>query len=45
MTVRARNKSQAEDRLRLDQRLSEPQSTIENVESNMSEPHPWEQLT
>jgi hypothetical protein len=25
--------------------LSDPQSTIENVESNMSEPHPGQQLT
>ena len=45
MTVQARNRSQAEDNLRLDQRASERQSTIENVESNMSEPHPCQQLT
>ena len=40
MADRARNRSQAEDSLRLDQGLSDPQSTIENAESNMSEPHP-----
>jgi O-methyltransferase domain/Dimerisation domain len=45
MTVQARNRAQAEDRLRLDQSSSEPQSTIENVESNMSESHPCQQLT
>src|SRR5262249_5760616 len=45
MMARARNRSQAEDSLRLDQSLSEPQSTIENAESNMSEPHPCQQLT
>ena len=45
MTVQARNRSQAEDSLRLDRSLSDPQSTIENAESNMSEPHPCQQLT
>jgi len=45
MTVRARNRSQAEDSPRLDRSLSDPQSTIENVESNMSESHPCQQLT
>ena len=38
--VQARNRSQAGDSLRLDQSLRGPQSTIENVEPNMSEPHP-----
>ena len=45
MTVQARNRSQAEDSLRLDRSSSDPQSTIENVESNMSESHPCQQLT
>src|SRR5262245_56729211 len=45
MTVQARNRSQAEDSLRLDQCLSDPQSTIGNVEPNMSAPHPCQQLT
>src|SRR5262249_34586792 len=45
MTVRARHRSQAEDSLRLDQSLSEPQSKMDNVESNMREPHPCQQLT
>jgi hypothetical protein len=45
MTVQARNRSQAEDSLRLDQSSSEPHSTIENVESNRSEPHPCQQLS
>src|SRR5262249_60368207 len=45
MMARARNRSQAEDSLRLDRSLSDPQSTIENVESNRSEPHPCQQLT
>jgi hypothetical protein len=45
MTVRARNRSQAKDSLRRDQGSSEPQSTIENVESAMSEPDPCQQLT
>src|SRR5262245_52134771 len=45
MTVQARNRSQAEDSLRFDRSLSDPQSTTENVESNMSAPHPWQQLT
>ena len=45
MTVQARNRSQAEDSLRLDRSSSDPQSTIENAESNMSAPHPCQQLT
>src|SRR5262249_20653863 len=45
MTVRAGNRFQAEDSLRLEQSLSDPQSTIANVESNMSAPHPCQQLT
>jgi hypothetical protein len=45
MTARARNRFQAEDSLCLDQSLSAPQSTIENAESNMSAPHPCQQLT
>ena len=44
MTVQARNRSQAEDSLRLDRSLSDPQSTIENVESNMNEPQRRQQL-
>ena len=43
MTVRARNRSEVQHSLRLDQSLSDPQSTIEK--SNMSEPHPCQQLT
>ena len=45
MTVQGRNRSQAKDSLRLEQSLSDPHSAIENVEPNMSEPHPWQQLT
>ena len=45
MTVQARHRSQAEYSLRLDQSLSDPKSMIENVESNMSEPQPRQQLT
>src|SRR5262249_60421680 len=44
MTVQARNRSQAEDSLRLDRSLSDPQSTIENVKSNMNEPQRRQQL-
>ena len=44
MTIRARNRSQAEDSLRLDQGLSDPQSMIENEESSRNEPQPWQQL-
>ena len=44
MTVRARNRSQAEDSLHLDRILSDPQSTIENGESSRNEPRPWQQL-
>ena len=44
MTVRARNRSQAEDSLRLDQGLSEPQSTIDNRGSSRTEPQSWQQL-
>ena len=45
MTLQARKRFQAEDSLRFDQSSSEPESTIESVESNMSEPHPCQQLT
>jgi hypothetical protein len=44
MTVRARNRSQAEDSLHLDRSLSDPQSTIENGESSRNEPRPRQQL-
>ena len=44
MTTQARNRSQAEDSLPLDQGLSDPQSTIENGESSRNEPRPWQQL-
>jgi hypothetical protein len=44
MTVRARNRSEAEDSLPLDQGLSDPQSTIENGEASLGEPRPWRQL-
>jgi hypothetical protein len=45
MTFPAHHRAQAEYRLRLDQSLSDPQSTIENAESSMNEPQPWQQLT
>jgi hypothetical protein len=45
MTIQARNRFQTEDSLRFDQSSSEPPSTIENVESSMSAPHPCQQLT
>jgi hypothetical protein len=44
MTLRARNRSQAEYGLRLDESLSDPQSTIEKEESSMHELKPWQQL-
>jgi hypothetical protein len=44
MTVRARNRFQAEDRLHLNRSLSDPQSAIENGESGRNEPRPWQQL-
>ena len=45
MTIQARNRSQAEESLRLDRSWSDPQSTIANGESNRSAPHPCQQLT
>jgi len=44
MSVQARNTSPAEDGLRLDQGLSDPESTIGNGESSRNEPQPWQQL-
>jgi hypothetical protein len=41
MTVPARNRPQAEDRLRLDPGSSDPNWTIENVESSRNEPKHW----
>src|SRR5262249_8369646 len=44
MTVRARHRAQAKDRLRPDQGLSDRLSTIENGEASRNEPQPRQQL-
>src|ERR1700681_1921771 len=45
MTVPARNRPQAESRLRLNQGLRDSKGTSENVESSRNAANAWQQLT